>query len=66
MSTPLFTGSIQLPYFSIDTATTASLGSPFVLNRALPRNNINEKKQTPSNIMMYLSSRVRIYVMVLL
>jgi len=36
MSVPKLTGNIQLPVFSIATATIASRGSPFVLNRVSP------------------------------
>ena len=37
MSMPLLTGRIQSPLFSIDSATTASRGSPFVLKSVSPR-----------------------------
>lgn len=38
MSKPLLIGRIQLCWFSIDMATTASRGSPLVVKSVLPRN----------------------------
>ena len=38
MSKPLLMGRIQLCWLSIDTATTASRGSPLVVKSVLPRN----------------------------
>ena len=54
MSTPLFIGNMKLPSFSIDKATTASRGSPFVLNSVSPRHTINDNTHTPMTIMVCL------------
>lgn len=49
MSSPLFMGSIQLSVCSIDTATIASRGSPFVWKSVSPRNGIRVKMQINAN-----------------
>lgn len=48
ISPPLLRGRTQFPVSSIDIDTTASLGSPLVLNSASPRNGINVRTHTAS------------------
>ena len=49
ISSPLFTGKIQLPSLIIDIATTASRGSPRVLNGVASRKSSNDIAQIINN-----------------
>ncbi len=48
MSAPKLTGRIQLPWLSIETATIASRGSPFVVNSVSDRNGIKVTMRSPA------------------
>ena len=51
-------GSTQLPSFSIDSATTASLGSPRVLNSVSPKKRNSEHRHTRA------SSHVNLFILI--
>ena len=57
MSPPLLIGNIQLPFSSMDSATTASRGSPLVLKSVNPKKGSNttaEIKITANSGMLFL------------